>query len=131
MLGFLAQDGALNRNIGTSLAVQGLRLHASIAGGSGSIPGPTCHWARPKRKKKITYYVCGGCFINRNTKETGWIRQQLASSSFYLHFDSSANPRTHPNSKLPCFPTMILWRKGQGGMHHCAILGCVSTIEKS
>ena len=39
-------------NTGTSLAVQRLRLHASAAGGVGSIPeDPACHVMRPKKFK--------------------------------------------------------------------------------
>ena len=43
--------------LGTSLIVQWLRLCTSIAGGTGSIPGPgtnipTCHIAQPKNEKK-------------------------------------------------------------------------------
>ena len=41
---------------GTSLAVQWLRLHASTAGGMGSIPGlgsdPVCHVVQTKKKKR-------------------------------------------------------------------------------
>ena len=44
-------------NEGTSLAVQWLRLHASTAGGTGSIPGcgtkiPHAMWHGQKKKKK-------------------------------------------------------------------------------
>ena len=45
---------------GTSLAVQWLRLHASTAGGTGSIPGwgsSTCHTVRPKKKNIHIYMV--------------------------------------------------------------------------
>ena len=48
---------SLRRELETSLAVQWLRLRASTAGGTDSIPGqgtkiPTCHMARPKKLKK-------------------------------------------------------------------------------
>ena len=48
------------RTVGTSLAVQWLRLHASIAGGVGSIPGhgtkiPSCCVAKKKEKKLKDY----------------------------------------------------------------------------
>ena len=44
-----------NKRGGTSLVVQWLRLHASMAGGVGSIPGQGTkipHAARPKNKNK-------------------------------------------------------------------------------
>ena len=54
--------------IGTSLAVQWLRLHTSTAGGAGSIPGggtkiprATRHGQKKKRKEGIIiiiYYYC-------------------------------------------------------------------------
>ena len=51
-----------NTYTGTSLAIQWLRLHASTAGGTGSIPGcgtnnPQAMWYGKKKKGKYTYKV--------------------------------------------------------------------------
>ena len=46
---------SLSLNLGTTLEVQWLRLHASTAGGAGSIPGQgtkITHAARHSQKKK-------------------------------------------------------------------------------
>ena len=57
----LPHDEVKTQRIGTSLAVQRLRLCASTAGGAGSIPGrvtkiphPACHVMQPQKKQNKT-----------------------------------------------------------------------------
>ena len=62
------------KSLGTSPAVQWLRLYTSIAGGMGSIPGwktkiPHAVWSSQK-KKKITYsyYYIRECCIQKKLR---------------------------------------------------------------
>ena len=50
----------LGNTLGTSLAVQGLRLHVSPAG------GPACHAAQPKKKGNTLYQALLFSAINRH-----------------------------------------------------------------